>query len=95
LDCEAFLFCLVYPDGASPIQLKVKNDASKAIYCHNDLGPTFGYREDLVVCGYPNTRDCSVNLGNTFGYPENLSSVFLTGSSNFKVSEMEVFGLEP
>jgi len=66
-----------------------------AIYRHNGYGPLFGSGHDLLIYNVPNANNCSAKLNNSYECPDGENATtFLTGSENFRVDEMEVFGFE-
>jgi hypothetical protein len=94
-DYSAFLFSIVNPGGTTPVQMKVFQNQGNAIYCNNSYGPTFGGNHDLVISNNPQSSNCSVNIGHTYQLPTGQSATsFLTGSQNFTLADMEVYGLE-
>ncbi|XP_058953338.2 uncharacterized protein [Pocillopora verrucosa] len=92
----SFLFSLVNASGLPPTKMPlIDGMEGNAIYCHNNCGPVFGAGHDLCVPNCPNSHNCSVNLGNTYQCPAGQNgNLFLTGSQNFVVNEMEVFVFE-
>ena len=92
----SFLFSLVNASGLPPTKMPlIDGKEGNAIYCHNSRGPVFGAGHDLCVPDSPHSYNCSVNLGNTYQCPEGQNgNLFLTGSQNFVVNEMEVFVLK-
>ncbi|KXJ05720.1 BTB/POZ domain-containing protein KCTD21 [Exaiptasia diaphana] len=95
-DNTAFLFSLVNYSGITPIvQMKPFQNHGNAIYCNNGYGPTFGGNYDLYICDNPQSNNCSSNIGDTYKLPSGqTANTFLTGGQYFKLSEMEVYGLQ-
>ena len=75
------------------------SDQAKAIYCHTNLGPTFG-TTDIHICGYSNVMNSSYSdISNIYKHPQyakgsNEAKSFLAGSCNFQTSEIEVYTKE-
>ena len=92
----SFLFSLVNPSGLPPTKMPlIAGQEGNAIYCHNNYGPSFGSDNGLRIVNAPNSHNCSVSLNNTYQCPTGQNdATFLTGSQNFKVTEMEVFVFE-
>ena len=70
-----------------------------AIICNGSCGPIFGGGGgdgyDLHIPSTPNSNTCSTKLNNTYQCPTGQdATTFFTGSLNFTVSELEVFGFE-
>ena len=89
-DPKAFIFSL---KNAANTSCKLKtNYPPKSIFCHSDLGPTFG-NFDIKI--YLNSKENSTSdLGKTYQLPLILTGhaqAFLAGSQNFILSELEVF----
>lgn len=92
----SFLFSLVNPGGLPPAKITLKpENQSYAIFCRDVYGPTFGGNHDLHVANAPNSGNCYSILGHSYQCPTGQhANMFLTGSGNFTVSEMEVFGFK-
>lgn len=92
----SFLFSLVNPGGLPPAKITLKpENQSYAIFCRDVYGPTFGGNHDLHVANAPNSGNCYSSLGHSYQCPTGQhANMFLTGSGNFTVSEMEVFGFK-
>eukprot|EP01126_Amoeba_proteus_P029627 TRINITY_DN2924_c0_g1_i1.p1 TRINITY_DN2924_c0_g1~~TRINITY_DN2924_c0_g1_i1.p1 ORF type:complete len:259 (-),score=58.29 TRINITY_DN2924_c0_g1_i1:132-908(-) len=101
-DERAWLFSLTGPSKmAVQIPLSRKGKETKfSIYDHPDHGPTFGGGFDISVQGNANTSSQNYsNLGYSFNiqepkYTEKIRT-FFTGTFNFVISDIEVFGLAP
>jgi hypothetical protein len=96
---KTFLFTLKNPSGLAPRKFSLKPDWNRsAIYCDKDQGPVFGLEGDVTIRSNCNTSSSSYAnyFGHTFlndtGLP---GETFLTGSSSFRVKEIEVFELRP
>ncbi|XP_022808131.1 uncharacterized protein LOC111345119 [Stylophora pistillata] len=91
---NSFLFSLVNPSGLSPTKIPLQSGQEEyAMYCHTSYGPTFGGESyhDLYICDAPNSNNCRTHLY-IYQCPSGQTcNTFLTGSPNFRVSEMEVF----
>ena len=90
------MFSLVNPSGMPPTKISPgAGQENEAIFCHSGYGPTFGSGHDLHIPSEPNSSNCYVSLNSTYQCPtgQNANKI-LTGSQNFRVSEMEVFGFE-
>jgi hypothetical protein len=99
-DKNSFIFSLINKDNKS---LKIKcPDASKAISCHSNYGPLFGYGPAFQISNNSNNRENFSFLGITSCiykhpyYPDNSleAESFLAGSKKFKVLEIEAYFLE-
>jgi hypothetical protein len=94
-DPNAFIFSLTNKDN-KPLKMKINpNQDEYAIYCHFELGPTFGC--DIRISNHANTTmyGCS-NLGNIYIHPQyaygtNEAKTFLAGSFEFQLDEIEVY----
>jgi hypothetical protein len=64
------------------------------MYCDSGYGPAFGKGIDLLISANANTSDDSRhNIGTTYALPPGAGDTFLTGNTNFRVSEYEVWAL--
>lgn len=67
-------------------------NGSNSIYGHSSYGPYFGSSPDFYINNSCNSNNSSENMGNSY---ENEGKKYpLTGSSNFLVSDYEVYQLE-
>ena len=67
-------------------------NGSSSIYGYSDRGPAFGGGHDFYICNGCNSSNSSENMGSSY---ENDGKKYpLTGSSNFLVSDYEVYQLE-
>ena len=67
-------------------------NGSNSIYGYSSYGPYFGSSPDFYINNSCNSNDSSENMGNSY---ENEGKKYpLTGSSNFLVSDYEVYQLE-
>jgi hypothetical protein len=70
---------------------------NNAIYCQSNYGPTFGAGHDFMISDSSNNnRNSYSNLGHSYKfdkhtYGSNEAKMFLAGSYNFQVQEIEVF----
>jgi hypothetical protein len=98
-DANAFLFSLTNKDN-KPCKMKAYQNIGNAICCPPGYGPTFGGGHDFHVVSNANTIASSYsNLGSTYKHPlygngTNEARIFLAGSYNFQVSEIEVYQKE-
>jgi len=93
-DPNSFIFSLI---NKLKKPIKMKWSKNYGICCSSSHGPIFGGGHDLNIAdnGNKNTNSSS-NLGHSYSHPDyaygsNEASSFLAGSSNFQVSEIEVF----
>lgn len=96
-DPHAYLFSLVNKDN-EPLLMPVRKDRIvNSIECDLNKGPCFGDGIDLCIDNNANRNDYSFSyLGTSYKHPkyENYESYsFLSGSQNFRISEIEVFTL--
>jgi len=93
-DPNAFIFSLINKLNR---QLKMKWSKNNGIYCDISYGPIFGGGYDLFIADKSNTNTNSYsNLSHSYTHPEyehgsNEAKLFLAGSLNFQVSEIEVY----
>ena len=88
---DSFLFTL----STQAVLPLIAGHEADAIWCDSRFGPVFGSGCDLVISNAPNFNNCSVYLNNTYQCPAGQNAdTFLTGNTDFLVSEMEVFGFE-
>jgi hypothetical protein len=99
-DPNAFLFSLTNKDD-KPLKIKCDpNEHHRAIYCHSEYGPTFGYGHDVFIGNNANTTGSSYsNLGKSYKHPQyaigtNKADTFLAGSHKFQLDEIEVYQKE-
>ena len=96
-DSKAFLFSLVNAYN-TPVKMNISNP-SYAIYSNPSYGPTFGYNHDLYFSDQSNPKNGYSNLGYSYKLPNFLTygsteaQSFLAGSKNFRIAEIEVFGV--
>jgi hypothetical protein len=94
-DPNAFIFTLVHPYG-KPGMFKISNKYKEAIYCHPNLGPTFGaskYGYDLCISlnkslysgAFIEKSYFASNFNNDF------PAHYLTETDYFLLEELEVF----
>jgi hypothetical protein len=94
-DRNAFIFSLTNKEN-KPVKIKIKPNQHKyAIYCHSELGPTFG--RDIQIANNANTtmESCSL-LGFSYNHPQYAhgtkeASTFLAGSNPFQLDEIEIY----
>lgn len=72
------------------------NRSLEAIYCEPNSGPSFGYNDLFIANECNNNLDSSCHIGYSYfntinSYNSEESRTFLTGSANFKVTEIEVY----
>ena len=86
---------MVNPYGLGPTKMQLRTQQQQhAIYCHHGYGPTFGERHDLFISNNANANTSSHScLGVTYKRPPGEPHTFFTGSTNFTVTDYEVFGL--
>ena len=96
---KSFLFSLKSPSnevGTAKMRI-MQNMCSYAMLHHSSLGPIFGGvpfgggRDFCIYSDANNNSNSSSNLGHTYEIPPGQTNIFLVGSKNFKVSEIEVF----
>jgi len=95
-DRNSFIFSLTNNDDNKPLKMKIYPDQhQRAIACGSELGPTFG--QDIIIGINGNTtRENYSNLGHTYSHPQyaqgtNEARIFLTGSQEFQLDEIEVY----
>ncbi|XP_068760882.1 uncharacterized protein [Montipora capricornis] len=95
-DPNSFLFSLVNPSGLNFTKMSlIPEKMNHAIYCSSSHGPIFGAGHDLRITNNPHSNSCYSKLSNSYQVPPGQkATTFLTGSENFVLSEMEVFGFE-
>ena len=86
---------MVNPYGPGPTKMPLKTQQLlQAIFCYSSHGPVFGTGNDLLICNNANTNTASNScLGHTYERPPGQQQTFFTGSTNFTVTDYEVFGL--
>jgi len=90
-DQDAFLFSLSN-SSKHPI-----TEASCAIFCASEAGPTFGAGYDLAICSESNIIEGSSSaLGMTYKANDNQGDLtaYLGGASSFMLDEIEVFAVK-
>ena len=96
MDAQAFLFTLKNHLGTIPTRFMIK-DASKAIYCFDNLGPLFG-SDDIHINNKCNQQEKnSIDCKGTYGLQD--SSLFVNtaepeNKNTFTVLDYEVFGYD-
>ncbi len=96
-DPNAFIFSFINKES-KPLLMKCQ-DPDRAVYCHNDYGPLFGYGNSIRILSESNLTEGNYSeLGYTYKHPEYvLGSIkarsFLAGSYYFKTTQIEVFSL--
>jgi hypothetical protein len=97
-DPNAFLFSFTNKNNR-PVKMKVDPYRHEyAIYCHSELGPTFG--DDITIFTNANTTmDSCSRLGDSYTRPQyaygiNGASTLLAGSFKFQLDEIEVYQKE-
>lgn len=92
---EAFLFSMVNPRGLAPCKMLLNSENMQyAIYCNNNVGPSFGGGSDLCISNNANSSGSSYsNLGHTYQLPKGYESTSFTGAGKFIVTDYEVFGV--
>jgi len=92
---ESFLFSFRNLSDMGPTKLPLKvNKGKYGIYCNSGYGPTFGEGYDLYISSEANVNSDSNcrSLSSAYECPPHVTpSIFLTGSENFVVNELEVF----
>ena len=92
--CRAFLFSLVNPSGLGPTKMPLINEREQfAIISYHDCGPVFGRGHDLYVLRKNAHRPGGSTLGGTYQCSPGQQKEFFTGSSDFTITDVEVFGL--
>eukprot|EP00979_Chaetoceros_neogracilis_P012632 scaffold3389_cov188-Chaetoceros_neogracile.AAC.7 len=89
----SFLYSLKDHAGIGPVKMPIRSDRKgEAVYHTLGHGPAFG-GSDFHISSNANKNSPSQNyIGNTYELPANCANGnFLTGSSQFTVSEYEVF----
>jgi len=93
-DPNSFIFSLINKLNKP---LKIKWSQNYGICCNISYGPIFGGGNDLLIADKSNTNTNSYsNLSHSYTHPEyehgsNEAKLFLAGSLNFQVSEIEVY----
>jgi hypothetical protein len=97
-DPNAFVFSLTNKDN-KPLKMNIyPNHHDHAIYCHSELGPTFGY--DIFIADNANTTmDSNSDLGSAYEHPQyaegtDEAQTFLAGSFEFQLDEIELYQKE-
>jgi hypothetical protein len=93
-DKKAFLFSIVNPAGLGPTMMPIRKsrEGKNAIYTRSSYGPTFGSGHDLKIGAIIGEfKTSSSILGHSYKVPVGQDSCFLTGSSRFAISEVEVY----
>jgi hypothetical protein len=96
-DPNAFLFSLINQDS-EPLKMKCIS-SDEAIYCSTKYGPNFGNMDIKISSeSNENTQSCS-NIGYSYEHPDynydsNEAQLFLAGSNEFQVLEIEVYTRE-
>ncbi|RMZ93053.1 kelch 21, partial [Brachionus plicatilis] len=72
------------------------NRSLEAIYCEPNSGPSFGYNDVFISNECNSNLDSCCHIGYSYyntinSYNSDESKIFLTGSDNFRVTEIEVF----
>jgi hypothetical protein len=92
-DSNAFLFTLTNPSN-KPLKMAVSS-LSDALFDVPSYGPTFGNGHDMHISDGSNTNTNSHISSSSYTYPNGTSGppggVFMVGSYNFQVAEIEVF----
>jgi hypothetical protein len=92
-DPNAFIFSLINEDS-EPLKIKcVRPD--EAIYCSTEYGPNFGLLDIKISSeSNKNSQSCS-NIGYPdYEYDSNEAQLFLAGSDEFQVLEIEIYTRE-
>ena len=88
---------MVNPYGLGPTKMPLKTQEQQhAILCHPGYGPAFGGGAgvDLFISNNANENTSSRSrLVHTYERPPGRQDTFFTGSTNFTVTDYEVFGL--
>ena len=86
---------MVNPYGLGPTKMPLKTQQQQhAICCYRNDGPAFGAGHDLFISNNANSNTSSRSrLGDTYERPPGQQQTFFTGSTNFTVTDYEVFGL--
>jgi hypothetical protein len=97
-DPKAFIFSLTNKDN-KPLKMNIDPYMHhRAIECHSEFGPTFGY--DIRIANNANTRmEGYSNLGFAYKHPQyayltNEAETFLAGPKWFQLDEIEVYQKE-
>jgi len=94
-DQRTFIFTLTNPYNTAPTKFTntgPRNDNAYSIYDNSSYGPTFGGGNDIYVA-----NQCNQNNSSGTGFPHSFADSIgqgnntFTGSTNFQVSEIEVF----
>ena len=99
LDPKSFLFSLVNEENR-PLKIKINPKKRQyAIYCHSERGPVFGDGDIFITSNANLTYESYSCLGSSYQHPQydhgtNEAYSFLTGSSHFQLSEIEVYQKE-
>ena len=88
----------------------IRGQEDQAIYCSSRFGPTFGlgpkrklgppsqrdmHEHDLQVCDNPRENYCYTSLNHCYQCPPQQNALnFLAGGQEFRLSEIEVYGIE-
>ena len=93
--CQAFLFSLVNPSDLGPTKMSLINGREQfAIISYHECGPVFGQGHAYDLCVLTeNGRHGGSTLGGTYQCPPGQQKQFFTGSSDFTITDVEVFGL--
>jgi hypothetical protein len=88
----SFIFTIKNPHNLPSRIFKQKEDAN-AIFDSRWFGPSFGYGNDLSVCGeWQSPTECCSTLGPTYTNDTGLAGTnVLTGAKHFAIKEIEVF----
>ena len=86
---------MVNPYGLGPTKMPLRTQEQQdAIYCRPGYGPVFGAGHDLFISNNANANTSSRSrLVHTYERPPGRQDTFFTGSTNFTVTDYEVFGL--
>ena len=86
---------MVNPRGLGPTKMPLMTHQQQyAMRCNSSRGPVFGAGPDLIISNNANTDTSSYSrLGHTYECPPGQQQTFFTGSTQFTVTDYEVFGL--
>jgi hypothetical protein len=93
---KSFLFGIRTHDSRSTaVTFDLKSSPTEGVIADSlSIGPNFG--NDLRICDFANLyQDSFSELGSNFAIDDSTSKTFFTGSTSFKVEEMEVFQILP
>lgn len=88
---QSFIFSLKNPRDEKPAKFGLSN-SSRAIYCNNGYGPTFGGNHDIVCYNNANSASNYTHLGGNYSNTTGLDGqTFFTGKYNYTAKDIEVY----